>query len=141
MSYTKRTDIPCESAETVVQLDDTSALVAVQCGAERAMSNQVVFTPAARWIDATGVTKADGAGRNVAVVKSLSLSPEDVTRLTATAVVKECLLLVLGEPLTPDPADPSITLIPWSPALVAQCSIRNAIASASVTAPDAGEVL
>lgn len=141
MSYTKRTDIPCAAIETVVQLD-SGPLVAVQCPADRnGMSNMMVFSPAARWVDALGTTKLDSSGREVRVAQSLTISPDDVTRLGANVVTRECLMLVLGEPLTPDPAHPDVTLFPWSTALVAQCSIRNAIASASVTAPDAGEVL
>jgi hypothetical protein len=69
------------------------------------------------------------------------MPPDAVERITVNATVKECLLLVLGEPLTPDPADASVTLLRFSGDNIAQCSIRNAIAAASVTAPAAQEVL
>lgn len=141
MSYTKRTDTPCAAAETVVQLD-SGQLVAVQCIASRTTGgDMLVFTASARWVDAQGVTQCDSNGREVSVAFPTTLSPEDVTRLGAGVITKECLMLVLGEPLTPDPDHPEVTVIRWAAALVAQCSIRNAIASASVTAPDAGEVL
>jgi hypothetical protein len=69
------------------------------------------------------------------------MSPDDVTSLTPGAIVRECLYLVLGEPLTADTTTPDVTLIAWSADVVAQCSIRNAIASASVVTPTASEVL
>lgn len=142
MAYTKQTDVPCASGETVVLLD-SGHLVAVQCTATRNPStNMIDLVPFARWIDAQGVTKADGNGSDVTTVKTVSMSPDDVARLGgADTVRKECQLLVLGEPLTLDPANAGMTIIPWSADVVAQCSIRNAIAAASVTAPAASDVL
>jgi hypothetical protein len=141
MSYTKRNDIPCADGELVLQLD-TGDLVAAQCPSSRdSMSNQVVFLPSARWIDDAGKARVDTQGRAVAVSYPQTMMPDEVTRIGATAVVKECLLLVLGEPLTVNPEHPEITLIPWSADTVAQCSVRNAIAAASVAAPSASEVL
>lgn len=55
MSYIKQTGIPCASAETVVKLDDTGALVAVQCPCARdTQTNVLVFTAQARAIAADG---------------------------------------------------------------------------------------
>jgi hypothetical protein len=141
MSYTKETGIVCSSGETVVRLD-SGVLVAVQCAMARNPDrNTVEFMPSARWIDDADATQRDSAGRNVATVKTLSMAPDDVARLTPEAIVRECLYLVLGEPLTADPSTPETTLIAWSSDVVAQCSIRNAIASASVVTPTASEVL
>jgi len=141
MSYTKETGIPCAEGETVVRLD-SGDLVAVQCTVARAPdTNQTLFMPAARWIDAQGATQVDAGSRNVATVKTLSMSPDDVTRLGTSVVTKECLLLVLGEALTADPANADLTIIPWSADIVSQCSIRNAIAAARVIAPAASDVL
>lgn len=141
MAYTKKTDLQCASGETVVLLD-SGQYVAVQCTATRnADSNLMEFVPSARWIDETGVTKTDPAGKDVATVKTLTMSPDTVAAMTPDAVVKECLLLVLGETLTTDPNTPGVTLIQWSVDIISQCSIRNAIAAASVTAPAASEVL
>lgn len=142
MAYEKQTDITCADAEIVVKLLDSDDLVAVQCTTSRNPdSNMSLFIPAARWIDEQGATQVDGGGRNVATVKTLSMSPADVNRLGADAVVKECLLLVLGEPLTADPSVEGATLLRWSDDVVAQCSIRNAIAAARVSAPAASDVL
>lgn len=142
MAYTKETGIPAADGETIVRLADTGDLVAVQCAIARDdKTNRVTFMPAARWINALGVTQADSGGRNVATVNTVSLTPDDVTRLGRDAVMRECQLLVLGEALTPDPTTPDVTIIPWSADVVAQCSIRNAIAAASVSAPAASDVL
>jgi len=141
MSYVKQTDIPCAAGETVVQLD-TSDYIAVGCGAARnPNSNMMDFTPAARWIAQDGTQRLDAAGRPVTTQKVHSMPPDAVERITASAVVKECLLLVLGEALTPDPSNPDVTLLRFSADNITQCSIRNAIAAASVTAPPAQEVL
>lgn len=142
MAYEKQTSIPVAEGETVVKLTDTGDLVAVQCPMSRdELTNRVIFMPAARWVDDHGATKADTAGRNVATVKTLSMSADDVTRVGRDATIRECLLLMLGEPLTPDPTTPDVTIIPWSADIVSQCSIRNAISAARVTAPAAADVL
>lgn len=141
MSYTKQTGIPCAVGETVVEID-SGQLVAVQCPASRdPYTNMMVFMPAARLIDSAGKTQVDRVGRNVATATTYSAPPDEVTRMTADAVVRECLFLVLGEALTADPATPGVTLLKFSADNIAQCSIRNAIASANVAAPNAGEVL
>jgi hypothetical protein len=141
MSYTKRPDIALPSGETVVELDDGN-LVAVQCPVARdPQSNATVFSAAARWIDASGAQRMDDAGHMVATAKTHSANAEQITALGANVIARECLYLVLGEPLTPDPEYPELNLMKFSTANIAQCSIRNAIASASVAAPDAGEVL
>lgn len=141
MSYTKPTGVPCAPGETVVQLEN-GEYIAVQCTTvSDTLTNSVLFTPRARWIDVAGAPKLDAAGNPVTTEKALPMEPTRVAELTSAVVVKEHLLLVLGEPLTPSPDDPAITIIPWGAALVAQCSIRNATAAAHVDAPAAGEVL
>ena len=141
MSYTKRTDIPVQAGEIALELDDGN-LVAVQCPAERnPQSNSMVFTSSARWIDAAGAQKFDPAGRAVATAKTHNAGNEQVAALGASVIVRECLYLVSGEPLTPDPDHPEINLLMFGADNIAQCSIRNAIASASVAAPDASAVL
>lgn len=141
MSYTKRTDIPVQTGEIALQLDD-GHLIAVQCPVARdPQSNTPIFTPRARWIDATGTQKCDLSGRAVITTKTHSASNDQVTALSANVIVRECLYLVCGEPLTPDPAHPEINLMMFGADNIVQCSIRNAIASASVAAPDASDVL
>lgn len=141
MSYTKRTDIPVQAGEIALELDDGN-LVAVQCPAERnPQSNSMVFTPRARWIGVDGEQRRDPAGREVITTKTHNASPEQVSALGASVIVRECLYLVSGEPLTPDPDHPEINMMMFGADNIAQCSIRNAIASASVAAPDASDVL
>lgn len=78
-----------------------------------------------------------------AVITSLrhASNADELASLTADVIARECLYLVLGEPLTANPNVSGSTLVPFSADNVAQQSIRNAIASASVTAPDASAVL
>ncbi len=143
MPYTKETDIPAAEGETIVRLADTDDLVAVQCPVARdAQDNKVVFMPSARWIDVLGETQDDAGGRRVATVFTVKLAADDVARLGGADIVRrECQLLVLGESLTPDATTPEVTMIAWSQDIVSQCSIRNAISAARVTAPAAADVL
>lgn len=141
MSYTKVNNVPCAATETVVQLD-TGHFVAVQCLTSRTPAGgATVFRADARNVSVEGVTQLDASSRPIAVSFPTTVSAGDAVAMTAAVVTKECLLLVLGETLTPDAAHAGITIIPWSAEVVAQGSIRNAIASAAVTAPHAGEVL
>jgi len=141
MSYTKRTDVSVLDGEVAIELDDGN-LVAAQCPMSRdPLSNTPIFSPRARWIDATGAQRVDASGRPVITLNTHSASNEQVAALGTSVIVRECLYLVLGEPLTVDPAYPDINLMKFSADNIAQCSIRNAIASASVTAPDASAVL
>ena len=142
MSYTKQTGVPCAPTETVVKLDDTGDLVAVQCTTRRdPLSNLTLFTPAARAIDASGAQRVDASGHAISTTIIHASSAAELAAVTADVLVRECLYLVLGEPLTESTATPGTTLLMASADNIAQCSIRNAIASASVTAPDASDVL
>lgn len=141
MSYTKRADIDLPAGEIAVELDDGN-LVAAQCLVSRdPQSNTPIFSARARWIDGAGVQRLDPSGRAVMTAKTHSATNEQVAALTASVMVRECLFLVLGELITPDPAYPDTSLMKFGADNIAQCSIRNAIASASVTAPDASDVL
>lgn len=142
MSYTKREDITLDSGELVVQLGGSGDLVAVQCPVSRdPLYNQPIYEARARWIDEKGTARQDGSGREVVTILVHQSNADQVAALTSPVIVKECLLLVLGEALTQDPANEDLTIIPWGPMQVAQCSIRGAIAAASVTAPAASDVL
>ena len=141
MTYEKRPDIALPTGEVALQLDDGN-LVAAQCRVSRdPQSNNSIFAASARWVDAAGAQRIDASGRTVATAKTHSASTEQVVALTVNSIVRECLFLVLGEPLTPDPEHPEINVMKFSADNIAQCSIRNAIASASVAAPDASDVL
>lgn len=141
MSYIKKPNIPARDGEMVVRLDDGN-YVAVQCqAAADAVTQRVVFGPSARLVDSTGEPRQSSTQRPIETQATIPISASEVDRLTATAVVRECLLLVLGEPLTADPDHGGLTIIPWSSDFITQCSIRSAIAAASLTAPTASEVL
>lgn len=142
MSYTKQTGIPCGSAETVVKLDDTGALVAVQCPCERdPQTNVLVFTAQARAIGADGTQQQDALGRAIITSLRHASNADELAALTADVIARECLYLVLGEPLTANPNITGATLVPFSAANVAQQSIRNAIAAATTAVPAASSVL
>lgn len=141
MAYTKQPNIPARDGETVVKLDDDS-YVAVSCHASAdSVTHRVIFAPSARLISAAGEPVLNAANRPIETGTSILVDAIEVERLTATALVRECLLLVLGEPLTADPDHGGLTIIPWSSDFITQCSIRSAIAAASLTAPTASEVL
>ena len=105
------------------------------------LSNTPIFAASARYIDATGAQQHDAAGRSIITTITHAASADQVAALTASVIVRECLYLVLGEALTPDPDHPETNMLMFSADNIAQCSIRNAIASASVAAPDASDVL
>jgi len=130
MSYIKRTDVPAADGEQVVELD-TGALVATSCTRER-VATGVAFRAKARAIGPDGAEVQDAMGR--AVVTELShVAPVAVVEAeTADAIARDCLLAVLGEPVTR----------PWADVLLSSVSIRVSLAAAPISGPvNAGAVL
>ncbi|MCD7096928.1 hypothetical protein [Stenotrophomonas sp. MMGLT7] len=117
MSYSKRDDIPVQAGEQAVELDD-GALVAVRC-VQSIDGSRLRFHATARAIDAAGAAVVDAAGTPVA--RELQHSDPDTTR--ATAVARDCLLAVLGEP----PAT-----VQWGAQYLLDVSIRQALALANI---------
>lgn len=127
MRYTKREDIPVQSGETAIQLDDGS-LVAVAC-TRAAAGNAVVFTATARAIDGQGAALLTAAGEPIATV----LTHQDRDPAAADLIARDCLLAVLGEP---------VERVPWGDDYLRDVSIRNAISINAVPATvNAAEVL
>lgn len=132
MSYTKREDVPASVGETVVELD-TGDLVAVSCSSKRVDSGMVYF-PQARALDADGLARVDADGRPIQTGFKHSVPIERVEALTHDAITRECLLLVLGEPLQ--------GLFLWTDNMITGQSIRISIAASPlVGVADAGAVL
>ncbi len=117
MSYNKRTDIPVHAGEQAVELDDGN-LVAVSC-TQSTTSGRVQYAARARAIDAAGVALTDAAGQPIE--RQLSHSDANATR--ASAVAKDCLLAVMGEP--PETVE-------WGAQYLLDVSIRQAIALAQL---------
>lgn len=130
MSYIKRDDVPASAGETVVELD-TGALVAASCTIERVDSG-VAFRAKARAIDAAGVPVVDAKGGPV-VTELSHVAPVSIVDAEGSATIsRDCLLAVLGEPVTR----------PWSDVLLSSVSIRVSLAAAPISGPvDAGAVL
>jgi hypothetical protein len=123
MSYTKRTDIAAGPGETVVQLD-TGDLVAVSCTRKRVPAG-VAYHAKARAIDENGqpITTADG--RPVVTELKHSVTAARVDELGDEAITRECLLAVLGEPVT--------GLFAWADILLSDASIRISLQAAQVS--------
>ncbi len=131
MPYVKRSDIPVQAGEQAVELD-TGALVAVCCDRKRVDAG-VCYHAQARAVDEAGATLLYPDGRAIATALKHSVPAETVETLTDDAITRECLLVVLGEP---------VSLFPWAPSLLASSSIRVSLAAAAVSGPaDAGAVL
>ena len=139
MSYTKRPELVIEGG-LVVELD-SGELVFVQQQVKTLTESLCpsIFV-SATWIDEQLQPVVDNQGRHKARVEfrhAASQYEQDVLGLPA--LVRECLWLVLGEPLSlaPPPDPPSenpqlnaTTLIPWANELVRSVDIRRAIAIA-----------
>lgn len=128
MTYIKRTDLTALEGETVVELD-TGDLVAVKCTVERSDTG-VAFMATARAIHEDGEPVLDAVGNPIQTAFPLSV-PAD--RLDAN-LARDCMLAVLGEPITRDP--------PWSEVTLSRVSIRVSLAAAPMVGNvDAGAVL
>lgn len=132
MSYTKRTDLTAGPGETVVELD-TGALVAASCTRKRVAAG-VAYHAKAHAIDADGhqVTLPDG--RPVVTELKHSVSAARMEELGDDAIARECLLAVLGEPVT--------GLFAWPDVVLTGVSLRISLQAATVAGPaDAGALL
>lgn len=138
MGYTKRPDIDTSgpqftAGESVVELTG-GELVAVGCAQLRCKVSQcTIFCPRARWIDATGTTQMDAQGH--AVVTEHRHTTSDAEMAThGDAVVRSCVMLVLGEPLPVRDCDGELLpVVPFSADAVLTSSIVRGIAAAKAT--------
>ncbi len=128
MSYIKRDNIPVQTGEQAVELDD-GTLVAVQC-ARAVDASRIQFSASARVIDAAGTPVKDSSG--TALARTLTHSDTNATR--ADAVARDCLLAVLGEPPQ---------TVQWGTQYLLDVSIRQALALATINpgAADAASLL
>lgn len=132
MSYLKRTDITAGPDETVVELD-TGALVAASCSRKRVAAG-VAYHARARAIDAEGLPILLPDGRPVDTEMKHSVSAARMEELGDDAIARECLLAVLGEPVT--------GLFAWPDVVLSSVSLRISLMAAPVAGPaDAGSIL
>lgn len=130
MTYTKRSDIPAQPGEQVVELD-TGALVATSCTIAR-IDTGMSFRAVARAVDAEGQPILDTQGRAVRTELTHTAPASIVDTEGADNIARDCLLAVLGEPVTR----------PWADVLLASVSIRVSLSAALIAGTvDAGAVL
>lgn len=130
MRYTKR-EMVLADGWSAVELD-TGALVAVRCDRKRVDAG-VCYHAQAKAIDAEGLTLEDANGRPIRTELKHTVRVERVEELGDGAITRECLLAVLGEP---------VTLFKWPDSVLLSVSLRVSIAAASVSGTaDAGSVL
>lgn len=148
MTYIKRSDLQPDEG-LVVELDAGDLVLVKQRVKPLSESLCPSIFVSATWVAENLQALLDSAGKPCAHVEfkhTASQFQQDV--LTLPVVVRECLWLVLGEPLTlvaPEPPVPPIedaqelfefnalhstTLIPWSNEIVRSVDIRRAIAIA-----------
>jgi len=96
------------------------------------MATGVAFRAKARAIDGAGSPVRDAEGRAV-VTEFPHVAPVSVVDAETSEVIsRDCLLAVLGEPVTR----------PWADVLLSSVSIRVSLAAAPISGPvDAGAVL
>jgi hypothetical protein len=132
MSYTV-TQTPVQSGETAVALN-TGELVAVSVNAQRcAISQNPTYFVNARVLNADGSTKPDAHAQPILTSMSHKTSDAELAALTEAVIIKECVLLALGEPPTKDAQ--GNPLIGWSVEIRDNASIRRAIKSAAMAGP------
>lgn len=125
---------PCETAVTL----DSGELVAVSVSLTPQPNNAPSYIAAlARQINADGTPLLDSAGQPIVTEFRDTPTPGEANDPTTLAAVqKDCLMAVLGEPLTGPLSDPVHA------SAIANCSIRNRIAALAVAGPvDAGALL
>jgi hypothetical protein len=139
MSYTKASPQPSglASGETAVTLD-TGETIAVAISLTPQPNNAPSFVAAtARQINPDGTAMLDTAGQPIGTEFRYTPTPDEANDPTSLAAAqKDCLMAVLGEPLTGPLNDPIHANA------IANCSIRNRIAALAIAGPvDAGALL
>ncbi|HEY4529393.1 MAG TPA: hypothetical protein VIG97_03540 [Luteimonas sp.] len=131
MAYTKREDVPARPGETVVELD-TGELVAIGCTNTRTGSDLALHARG-RVVDETGEPVADAAGRLIESAHPHTATSDALALHGVDALVRDCLMLVLGE---------ETQVLAPSPAVRSAASIRAALEAVRNEGPvDAGAVL
>jgi hypothetical protein len=139
MSYTIASPQPAglNPGETAVMLD-SGEIIAVSATVTPQANNAPSFVSAvARQVNADGSAMMDAAGQPITTEFKATPSTEVANDpITFAAAKKDCLMAVLGEPLTGPLSDPIHANA------IANCSIRNRIAALAIAGPvDAGALL
>jgi hypothetical protein len=139
MSYKIQINIPnLKEGETAVLLS-TGELVAVSCFVKRQIhTNNVVYCSVARAIDKHGSTMRDAHGYDIKTEMRHAACDAEVQTHGDAAMRRECMMLVLGEPLTVLNGEP---MVAWSDGIITQSSIRRAAAAAVQTTSHSASVL
>lgn len=128
------------AGETALELDDGN-LVAVSVEPKWLENGAgVAVSGCARWIDADGQTKTDAYGQHIESNTSVTYDAASVQKFGITALAKDMLLVLLGEPrenvVHEEGLDPSPITTLTSDALAA-VNIRNHMAMVQDTGPTA----
>lgn len=139
MSYAKIDPQPSglQPGEIAVTLD-SGETIAVSVALTPQANNAPSFIDAiARQINTDGTAMLDSAGETITTEFRYTPPPSEANDPAALAAVqKDCLMAVLGEPLTGPLSDPIHS------GAIANCSIRNRIAALAIAGPvDAGALL
>ena len=131
MSYVKRENIPCAAGEQAVELD-TGDLVAISCTNTRSGSNLCLHARA-RAVHPDGKPVLDSAGSPIDSEHPHTATADSIAAHGVEALVRDCMMLVLGE---------ETTVLQPSPAVRAAADIRAALEAARHEgAVDPGAVL
>lgn len=135
MSYSVIQSQPgLQDGETAVQLD-SGDYIAVGVDIRRCTIEQSpTYYVTARAINPSdGSTKLDPHGAEIKTSATHKTNDTELAALTENGVIKECVLLALGEPPTLDGSGNPV--IPWSQELRDSASVRRAISSAAIAGP------
>lgn len=139
MSYTKISPAPAGIAptESAVTLDSGETIAVSAAFTPQPNNAPSVVYAIARQINADGTAKLDADNAPIMTEFQYTPSPDEANDPAALAAVqKDCLMAVLGEPLTGPLSDPIHA------GAIANCSIRNRIAALAIAGPvDAGALL
>lgn len=136
MAYTLLDPQPSNLTGTEVALDLGGGVFVAVSVTPTWLSNGagVGFTGSARVIDAEGVAQTCPNGQAIESYIGHTADAPTVQALGVPTISKECLLALLGEPLTPD-------TVHWSDEFLLNTSIRHAVTSAAATAPSSAASL
>lgn len=134
MSYKKVIIDTLGKTQTAVQLD-SGEFVALSCEILRDGGNSLALHAMATVITAGGDPVLDKDKVPWTAEMRHACDQYSVDTYGVPALIRECFLLLLGEPLTPRRDHPEQKIIDWSPEIVSSVSIRRTLDVAAAVAP------